>query len=252
MSEPSVAPYELYYWPMLQGRGEFARLALEEADVPYVDVARLPESEGGGVQALLSLLREGPAAPLPFAPPILKVGELVLAQTANILLYLGRHHGLAPGDEAGQLAAHQLQLTVTDLVAEVHDTHHPLGSALYYEDQKAAAKQRAKGFIEQRLPRFLGYFERTLERNPLGRGRHLVGAELSYVDLSLFQVLEGLAYALPRAFERARAGAPRLLELRERVAGRPRIAAYLASGRRIPFNETGIFRHYPELDAAES
>jgi glutathione S-transferase len=150
MSESSAVRYELYYWPMLQGRGEFVRLALEDADAPYVDVARLPEGEAGGVQALLSLLREGPAAPPPFAPPILKVGELVIAQTANILLYLGRHHALAPQDEAGQLAAHQLQLTVTDLVAEVHDTHHPISSALYYEDQRVEAKQCAASFIEQR------------------------------------------------------------------------------------------------------
>lgn len=199
MSESSAARYELYYWPMLQGRGEFVRLALEEAGAPYVDVARLPEGEAGGVQALLSLLREGPAAPPPFAPPILKVGEFVIAQTANILLYLGRHHALAPQDESGQLSANQLQLTVTDLVAEVHDTHHPISSALYYEDQKREAKQRATSFIDQRLPRYLGYFE-----------------------------------------------------LRDHVARRLRIAAYLASERRIPFNEAGIFRHYPELDAAGS
>ncbi len=252
MSESSAAPYELYYWPMLQGRGEFVRLALEEAGAPYVDVARLPEGEAGGVQALLGLLREGPAMPPPFAPPILKVGELVIAQTANILLYLGRHHALAPQDEAGQLAAHQLQLTVTDMVSEVHDTHHPISSALYYEDQKLEAKQRATSFIEQRLPRYLGYFERTLERNPVGESRYLVGSQQSYVDLSLFQVLEGLAYAFPRAFERAKADTPHLLELSEHVARRPRIAAYLASERRIPFNELGIFRHYPELDAAGS
>lgn len=248
MPEPGEPRYELYYWPMLQGRGEFVRLALEEAGAPYLDVARRPESEGGGIQALLGRLREGPDLPPPFAPPFLKAGDLVIAQTANILLYLGRHHGLAPPDEAGELAAHQLQLTVADLVNEVHDTHHPIGSALYYEDQKAEAKQRATGFLEQRMPKFLDYFERTLQCNPHGEGRHLVGSALSTVDLSVFQVLEGLAYAFPRAFERAKTRIPGLLELRTAVAERRRIAAYLGSKRRIPFNEHGIFRHYPELD----
>lgn len=239
--------YELYYWPPLPGRGEFVRLILEDAGVPYLDVGRLPEEEGGGVEAILRVYRgEGEGHPA-FAPPVLKAGELVLAQMPNICLYLARRHGLAPEGETGWLLANQLQLTLADLVNEVHDTHHPLGVSLYYEDQKPAAKQRSKLFLEQRLPRFLRYFARVLEHNG---GEVLVGDRVSYVDLSLFFVLRGLEYAFPRAFARQSAEVPQLLALRDRVAARPGIAAYLASPRCLPFNEDGIFRHYPELDLA--
>jgi glutathione S-transferase len=233
--------YELYYWPTIQGRGEFVRLALEEAGAEYVDVARGP----AGTKALMQLL-EG-ASPPPFAPPFLRAGELVIGQTANILLFLGARHALAPSDEAGRLWAHQLQLTVADLVAEVHDAHHPIGSGLYYEDQKPEARRRTTNFLGERLPKYLGYFERVLERNTAGNG-HLCGNALSYVDLSVFQVLEGLAYAFPRALKRIGPGYPRLAGLRASVRARPRIASYLASPRRIAFNRMGIFRHYPELD----
>lgn len=242
-AEPS---YELFYWPGLPGRGEFIRLVLEDAGAPYVDVARLPEDQGGGVPAILRLLRGEHEGLLPLAPPILRVGDLTLAQVANICQFLGPRLGLAPADEADRLAANQLQLTIADLVAEVHDTHHPISTGRYYEDQKEAARERAAAFLEQRLGRFLGYFERVLERN----GEQLVGAAISYVDLSMFQVLEGLAYAFPRAFARASAAIPKLLALRERVRVRPRLAAYLASDRRLAFNESGIFRRYPELDLA--
>lgn len=241
--------YELFYWPGLQGRGEFVRLPLEEAGASYVDMARLPENKGGGVPAMIRLLRGGRGGLLPLAPPILCAGELTLAQVANILLFLGPRLGLAPDDEAGRLAANQLQLTVADLVSEVHETHHPIAAGLYYEEQKDAAKQRARHFVDARMPKFLGYFEEVLARNAHRGGPHLVGAALSYVDLSVFQVLEGLSYAFPSAFARQIKAIPRLLALRDRVRERPRIAAYLASDRRIPFNESGIFRRYPELDA---
>lgn len=237
--------YELFYWPGLQGRGEFIRLIFEDAGVPYVDVGRLPEDQGGGIPAILGFYhgeREGHPA---FAPPVLKVGELVLAQMPNICLFLGRRLGLAPEQESGWLWANQLQLTVADLVDEVHDTHHPLGVSLYYEDQKEAARRRSQLFVEQRLPRFLGYFQRVLEHNG---GEVLVGDRVSYVDLALFQALAGLAYAFPKAYAREAAKVPGLVQLRERIAGRERIAAYLASDRRQPFNNDGIFRHYPELD----
>jgi glutathione S-transferase len=239
-----TAPYLLYYWPEIPGRGEFVRLVLEDAGAPYVDVGR--SEEHGGVGAVVAYW-EGRADGHPvFAPPVLKHGELVLAQTAAICHYLGRRHGLAPVDETGAVHALELELTIADLVAEVHETHHPISSALYYEDQKPAAKRRAKHFVEKRLPRFLGYFERVLRRNG---GGVLVGAAVSHADLSLFQTLEGLAYAFPRAFAKASAETPSVLALRERVRTRPRLAAYLASERRLPFNQQGIFRRYPELDA---
>jgi glutathione S-transferase len=237
-------PYELYYWDGIQGRGEFVRLALEEAGAEYIDVAR----EAGGEGAMLRLLSSEEVVLPPFAPPFLKAGELIIGQTANILLYLGAHHGLAPDDEAGRLWAHQLQLTIADLVDEVHDTHHPIASSLYYEDQCQEARARTSDFLKSRAPKYLGYFERVLERNKAGNG-HLVGAKLTYPDLSLFQIVAGLRYAFPRTMARLEPKHPRVVAVHDRVATRPRIAAYLASDRRIAFNEHGVFRHYPELDA---
>jgi glutathione S-transferase len=235
--------YDLYYWPGIQGRGEFVRLALEEAGAEYVDVAR----GRNGVAAMQRLMDGAAAAQPPFAPPFLKDGDMLIAQTANILLYLGRRLGLAPRDEAGRLWAHQLQLTIADVVDEAHDTHHPIASSLYYEDQRDEARRRTSDFIANRIPKYLGYFERVLERNPGGE-RHLVGRRTSYCDLSLFQLVAGLRYAFPRAMARLEPGFPRVGGLADRIAARPRIAAYLQSPRRIAFNEQGIFRHYPELD----
>lgn len=235
--------YELYYWPSIQGRGEFVRLALEGAGAEYVDVAR-----GRGGVAAMQRLMDGAGGPNPpFAPPFLKDGEVLIAQTANILLYLGRRHGLAPRDEAGRLWTHQLQLTIADAVDEAHDTHHPIASSLYYEDQRPEAKRRAADFIDRRIPKYLGYFERVLEGNPQS-DRHLLGRRLSYPDLSLFQLVAGLLYAFPRAMARLEPRFPRVAGLCDAVAGAPRVAAYLRSPRRIPFNEEGIFRRYPELD----
>jgi glutathione S-transferase len=231
--------YELYYWPEIQGRGEFVRLALEEASAAYVDVARTK----GGMSKMMRLMETG-ARP-PFAPPFLKAGKLVIAQTAMILFYLGGRHGLAPRDDAGRLWVHQCQLTITDLLVEIHDTHHPIASSLYYEDQKSEARRRAEDFRDNCLPKYLSYFEKAL---PKGSRGGLAGARLCYADLSLFQIVEGLSYAFPKAMARARSRYPKLATLRERVAARPRLKAYLASDRRIPFNEQGIFRHYPELD----
>lgn len=235
--------YELYYWAEIQGRGEFVRLALEEAGAEYADVAR----QAGGEEAMMRLLRGNETAHLPFAPPFLKADDLVIGQTANILLFLGIRHSLAPADEVGRLWAHQLQLTIADLVDEVHDTHHPIASSLYYEDQRPEAKARAADFVKSRMPKYLGYFERLLERNKAGSGG-LVGAELTYPDLSLFQIVAGLRYAFPGATARLEPQYPRIVALHDRVRARPRIAAYLASDRRIAFNQHGIFRHYPELD----
>jgi glutathione S-transferase len=236
--------YELYYWPTIQGRGEFIRLALEEAGADYVDVARRPGNRG--VPAMMKFT-EGKRAPHPpYAPPFLKAGKIVVAQVANILLFLGSRLNLAPRDEAGQLWAHQLQLTISDLVVEVHDTHHPISSSLYFEEQRPVARRRTKYFWRYRVPKFLGYFERVLKANG---GRFTVGRRLSYVDLSLFQIIEGLRYAFPKHMKRFEKKIPGLVALHDRVAERPRIKAYLASKRRIAFNEWGIFRYYRELDA---
>jgi len=240
--------FKLYYWPSIQGRGEFVRLALEDAGASYVDVARLSKKEGGGVEALLALLAKHPSPVRPFAPPILEMGRLFVAQTANILQVIAPRLGLVPADEASRIGAHELQLTITDFVAEVHDTHHPIGSNLYYEDQKAEARARSKHFRDARLPKFLGYFESVLAANKKSKGRHAIGRSSSYVDLSLFQIMAGLAYGFPKALKRIEKKIPLMLALRDRVAARPRIAAYLASPRRVAFNEDGIFRHYPELD----
>ncbi|GIW40958.1 MAG: glutathione transferase [Candidatus Binatia bacterium] len=236
--------YELYYWPGIQGRGEFVRLALEEAGADYLDVARNPKR---AMAALGRFLEDPKLRHPPFAPPFLRAGKRLVAQTANILFFLGPRIGLAPRGEDTRLWLHQLQLTVADWVAEVHDTHHPISPGLYYEDQKREARRRAEHFRRERLPKYLGYFERVLERAGKN-GSYVLGRKISYVDLSLFQMMAGLRYAFPRAMSRLERRHPRLVALHDRVAARPRMAAYLASPRRIPFNQHGIFRHYPELD----
>jgi glutathione S-transferase len=204
--------------------------------------------QGGGVSAIQRLMRGESKGLRPFAPPILKYGEVVIAQTANILLWLAPRLNLVPNDELIRIEANQVQLSIMDLVAEVHDTHHPIASSLYYEDQKAEAQRKAQGFVTRRMPQMLGYFESLLQRNEATKGKHLISSGFTYVDLSMFQVLEGLAYAFPQAFLHAKPSIPHLLALRDHVASRPNIAAYLASERRLAFNENGIFRRYPELD----
>jgi glutathione S-transferase len=231
--------YELYYWPMIQGRGEYIRLALEDAGAEYDDVAR----ESGGMAAMSRMMEQGDRPP--FAPPFLKAGKLVIGQTANILLYLGSRHGLAPKAEAGRLWVHQLQLTIADFVLEAHDTHHPLGPSLYYEEQRAPAKKRTEEFWDERVPKYLGYFERLVSDSG---GTFTTGRRATYVDLSLFQIVAGLRYAFPKRMKQFERKIPGLVELHGRVAARPNIKAYLASDRRIPFNEDDVFRCYKELD----
>ena len=238
---------ELYYWPIIPGRGEFVRLALEWAGVEYVDAAR--HGDGADPAAVQALLDDPGTATLPFAPPILRTDDALLAQTPNILLYLGERHGLAPADTPGRLWTHQLQLTLADWLTEIHDTHHPLGPTLYYEDQRDEAKRRAGIFHEHRLPKYMQYFERVIHANPSTEG-WLAGEGATYVDLSLFQLLEGIAHAFPTALGRFEHGYPRMHALRERVRELPGVTEYLASDRRMPFNDDGIFRHYPELDAS--
>ena len=235
--------YELYYWPSIQGRGEFVRLPLEDAGADYVDVARSPR----GMTTMMRLMENREEKHPPFAPPFLKAGKLVLAQTANILFYLGPRLRLAPEGEPARLWAHQLQLTIADWAAEVHETHHPIAGSLYYEDQKPEAKRRAADFTAERMPKYFGYFEGILQHNSKG-SEFLFGKQFSYVDLSLFQMVEGLRYAFPSTMNKLEKKYPRAVALRDRVAARPRIASYLASPRRIPFNQEGIFRYYPELE----
>jgi len=244
--------YRLYYWPGLQGRGEYVRLALEEAAARYLDVALVPPERGGGVPALERFLEGSDIARPPFAPPFLQAGRQLIGQTANILLFLGPRLNLAPRDEAGRLWTHQLQLTLADFVTEIHDTHHPLGSGLYYEQQKAVARRRSRDFIAHRLPKFLSYFETVIERNGAQRNgaghAWMVGRSLSYVDLSVAQVIAGLHYAFPKAARARLRRCKRLRALHEAVFMRPKIERYLNSGRRVAFNNDGIFRHYPELE----
>lgn len=240
------ATIELYYWPGLQGRGEFIRLLLEDAGARYVDVVR---DRKGGMEEMERLLGGAEPGALPFAPPFVKVDGIIVAQTANVLAQLAPRLGLVPRSAALRAEAHQIQLTIADFVAEVHDTHHPIAGDLYYEDQKAAAKRRARSFVKARMPKYLGWLEKVLARNRKSDGRWLVGDDCTYVDLSAFQVVAGLAYAFPNALRALEPRLTRVTALRDRVAARPRIARYLASKRRQRFNRTGIFRHYPELDA---
>ena len=238
--------YELYYWPTIQGRGEFIRLALEEAGADYVDVAR-EHGRGMGVPAMMRLMEAATTRHPSFAPPFLRAGRIMIGQTANVLHFLGPRLGLVPKAEAQRLWAHQIQLTVADFIIEVHDVHHPVGASLYYEDQKPESLRRAPIFTRERAPQFLGYFERILRGNSGGKG-FMIGRSAGYVDLSMFQIIAGMRYAFPNAMARLERKTPRLVELHDRITQRPNIAAYLASKRRIPFNRHGIFRHYPELD----
>jgi glutathione S-transferase len=237
--------YELYYHAANQGRGEFIRLPLEDAGADYVDVAR-ETGPGMGAEAMMRFMKDAGIEHPPFAPPFLKAGKLIIGQTANILLYLGPKLGLAPRAQAGRLWAHQLQLTVSDLLKEIQDTHHPIAHGLYYDDQKPEALIYTTHFLVERLPKFLGYFERVLRD---AKGDHMLGGSLSYVDFTMFQLLEGLRFSFPRTMQRMEASYPGLVALHDRIAARPGILAYLNSPRRIPFNDKGIFRYYPELEA---
>lgn len=227
---------ELWYWPGIPGRGEFVRLALEAGGIPY--------REMNGEADVAKDMKE--RRPEPFAPPYIVDGDLVIAQVANILLHLGHRYGLAPTDEAGRHLVHGVQLTVADMVAEAHDVHHPVAAMAYYEDQKAEAARRAADFRENRMPKFLGWFERTLARSD---GDWLAGARWSYADLSLFQLIDGLRFAFPKRMAALDSDHPELTALHARVAALPELADYFASDRRLSYGD-GIFRHYPELDAA--
>ena len=233
--------YKLWYWPGIQGRGEFVRLALEAAEIAYEDCARTSGEDG-----LMADLNDRTGR-TPFAPPYLELDGLVIAQVANILMYLGERHGLAPSNMADRLWLNQLQLTIADLVAEVHNVHHPVAMMDYYDDQKPEAARAAKQFREERLPKFLGHFEDAALANP---GDWLIDHKWTYADTSLFQVIEGLRYMFPQRMKTLEHDYPTLVRIHHQVAALPGIKAYLKSDRRVAFNTDGIFRHYPELDAA--
>jgi glutathione S-transferase len=244
-------PYELHYWPSIQGRGEFVRLAFEATGIAYADVARGTGLPRTGMPVLLNWQQDENVTTPPFAPPVLQHGKRVIAQTAAILMYLGPRLGLVGRSEASRLWTHQIQLTVADAVTEAHDTHHPISGALYYEDQQAEAQRRAKDFRLNRLPKYLTWFEAILGRNKSNGATgklHLVGSRISYADLSLFQLVEGCLYAFPNATSAALDDAPKVARLHDEVARHKRLAIYLRSERRIAFNEDGVFRRYPELD----
>jgi glutathione S-transferase len=233
--------YALWYWPNIPGRGEFVRLALEAAEVAYRDIAREQ-----GAEALVRDL-EARSGIRPFAPPYLVDGAFAIAQVAHILAWLADRHDFGAGELERDLELITLQLTISDMVAEVHAVHHPISTALYYADQKDAALQAAAHFRTERMLKFLDYFEDALGAN---QGPFVLGRKWSHVDTSLFQLVEGLRYMFPQRMEAIGDDYPRLLACHEAVVALEGIAAYRASERCIPFNKDGIFRHYPELDGS--
>ncbi|KAM0264933.1 hypothetical protein ACHAQJ_000449 [Trichoderma viride] len=254
MAEPVIkrvkTEYELIYWPGIPGRGEVVRLLFEETGTPYTDTAK-------GKKAVPTLLSYTAAKnvgdetnPPLFAPPVLKHGDLVINQLPNILLYLAPKLGLAPTSGDGVYHLNEIALTILDgFLNEVHETHHPIDTAQYYEVQKEEAKKRSKAFREERLPKFLGYVQRVLDGKRSGEGGWLYGGELTYVDLVLFQCLDGTKYAFPKAVEKFREGGEYdgVFKLYDAVKERPNIKAYLESERRVAYAD-GIWRHYPELE----
>lgn len=226
----------LYYWPTIQGRGEFVRLALEDAGADYIDVGRTQ-----GPAAVAEMINRGAH----FAPPVIENEYESISHVAHILAWLAHALNLAPSADRDFRRMVQLQLTVTDFLAEIHDTHHPLGPSVYYEQAREPAIQAGRAFRHDRLPAFLSYFERSLIENPFGSD-WLVGDRCTTLDLSMFQMMRGLRHAFPNAM--ACMTTPRLDDLALRVARRRGVRAYLESDRRIAFNNDGVFRHYPELD----
>jgi glutathione S-transferase len=229
---------ELWYWPNIPGRGEFVRLFMEAGEIEYEDVAREK-----GVEALVEDMasREGIR---PFAPPYIVDDDLCIGQTAHILAYLSDKHGLGAGELDLDLQMIQLQLDISDMVEEVHSTHHPIAGSLYYQDQMEAAYENARAFREERIPKYLDHFEAALEGQG---GPFVLGDQWNHVDTSLFQLMEGLDYAFPKRMREL--DYPRLELCRQAVTEIDGIEAYLASDRRMEFNQDGIFRHYPELDS---
>lgn len=250
--------FELLYHPSVPGRGEFIRLALEAASIPYNDVANNDKKGYSIVQAACSPKSTGDTDgnPPAFAPPALRVPgagkdgkTLLIYQTPNILIYLGPHLGLAPEDEVERLWVNQNMLTALDLNNETHDTHHPIAVMQYYEDQKEEALKKSKNFRENRIPKYFSFFERVLKGNEeTGKGKYLVSDMLTYADTTLWQVMDGLHFAFPKELEARSNDYPLLFgTFYPSIKEEKHLKEYLASDRRLPYS-MGVFRHYPELD----
>ncbi|EJU05030.1 glutathione S-transferase C-terminal-like protein [Dacryopinax primogenitus] len=254
-----LAPYILHYWGGIPGRGEYVRLAFEYAGVSYTD--------SNDSAKLLKTLRS--TSPSHFAPPMLELPNgKILSQTPAILNYLAPKLGLA-GEKGNLLKnavedddereeaefersiVNQLVLTALDLCVEAHDSHHPIASSLYYEDQKQEALRRAEDFLKLRIPKYLAHFEETLRKNKVSHS-HLVGKTTTTADLVLFHVVDGLLYAFPRRMGALDKGGKykRVLKLHEKIMAEGGIKEYVESGRRRKFG-VGLFRHYPELDGED-
>lgn len=253
LSPDQESPYELLYWPTVPGRGEHVRLAFEAANVPYNDIS----NDEDDIKLLLSHTSDknygDSINPPPFAPPLLRHGDLLISQTSNILLYLASKLDLVPSQEEdpnGIYFINALALTALDgLSNEAHDTHHPIDISLYYEDQKEEAKRRATNYTRTRLPKFLGYFERVLSGEAIQGGKWLYGGRLTYADLVLFQTVDGVTHAFPKAVGKLKKGGEynKVFALVDQVRGLENIKSYLESGRRKPYGQ-GIYRYYEELD----
>ncbi|QIW96113.1 hypothetical protein AMS68_001631 [Peltaster fructicola] len=258
-SDPHSHPeYELLYHPQIPGRGEFIRLAFEAVGVSYTDVANDKKDGYSEVQSICmnDEINSSDGNPPILAPPALRVPgagpdgtALILAQTPNILFYLGEKLGLVSTAEADKYHTYQLVLTALDLNNEIHDSHHPIAPSAYYEDQSAEALKKAADVRNARLPKFFSYFERSLQHNHTnGGGKFLIGGRLSIADTTVWQVLDGAYFAFPNEMAARKAEYPELLDtFYNSVKQEPHLKQYLASGRRRAYG-MGVFRHYPELD----
>ncbi|KAL8377496.1 hypothetical protein RB595_008259 [Gaeumannomyces hyphopodioides] len=241
--------FHLIYWPGFPGRGEFVRIALEEAGIAYKDTAHQVD----GMSVMQAQLAGDDKNPPVFAVPALRHGDVLISQTPNILQYLGEVAGLAPtaaAGGAGRHHVHALALTALDGFGdEVHGTHHPVDVAAYYDDQRAEALRYARVYVGGRLPKFLAYFEGVLAAPTSGAGPWLYGGRLTYADLALYHGLDGVHFAFPKAVAKAKESGKygRVFALYDAVKERPNIKAYLASERRQKYSD-GLFRYYPELD----
>ena len=239
--------FKLIYWPGNPGRGEFVRLAFEATGTPYEDTALTQSAQE--VLTTVDPQRQLKDRDVHFAVPVLKHGDFSIGQTSAILAYIGPIIGLSPKDDQGKAKVNQIQLTIADFTVEAHDTHHPIGKMQYYEDQKEEALKKAIDFVDNRLPKFLDYFERQITAN--GNEPWLYGNTMTYADTSLLEVISGLLYAFPKCVEEQKSKAPKVFALYDAVRNHEKIKAYLASERRQKYN-MGVFRYYAELDIPKS
>lgn len=234
--------YQLWYWPDIPGRGEFIRLPMEAAGIAYSEPARTAADGLAAVAAYLETLDQQPA----FAVPLLDTGSEQIAQTPNILAFLGEEHGIGPAGAAQRRYLNQLQIDMADFAEEMHSTHHPVSAYLYYEDQKAEAARVAEAFRTDRVGKYLAHFERAARTSD---GDWLVGDEWSCGDTSMAQLLDGLCYAFPRRMAILAPEFRKLQTIRRKISALAGIVSYRQSSRWQAFNQEGLLRHYPEHDA---